>query len=235
MENINTNSENTAVESAAAAVSANTPIIDFSRLKEIIPQGGALNLIFFVKGDEITVIYAPKHVGKEKDDNLAPMKFEGTADELTAKFAEIADLAALEKEFVEASNSTPSSSSVAARKEKLQNAITKAKDAKTKPASSSVKATPDKKALTGAEDGLGDVAKTTKVAEKAHGTEADKKTGKDVGKDTAGQQKKDSFNLFAAVVEPKKETPAGEQAEAAALDATTSTSTDPQDGEKAAA
>ena len=83
-----------------------SPMIDFERVQEIIPEGGSLSLIFKKTGDRIIVCYDPKHkikTGEEKF--LQPITMSGTAAELNEGFEDgIISISKKEKTLAEVLN-----------------------------------------------------------------------------------------------------------------------------------
>jgi PRTRC genetic system protein E len=110
------------------------PVIDFTRLKEMIPDEGSLVLVLAKTGDTLVITYAPKHKGKETDANLMPFTFRATPEELNEQFeAYVSDLPALEREYAKRTTSTSTvKASAQKRKETLQKGIEKSDKASPK-------------------------------------------------------------------------------------------------------
>lgn len=91
-------------------------MIDFERIKDIVPRDGSLVLIFRQdqKG-ELEVYVAPKYKGKENEPALAPFRIHGDAATMAAQFEEyVTNVTPLERDVAEAKNP------VAARKQNLE-------------------------------------------------------------------------------------------------------------------
>lgn len=82
------------------------PMIDFERIKEIIPEGGSLTLVFKKIGEKIIACYDPKHKVKTGEENfLQPITMQGTASELNDGFEDgIIRIAEKQKTLVEVLN-----------------------------------------------------------------------------------------------------------------------------------
>ena len=108
-------------------------LIDFAKIKGLIPEKGNLKLVFSVSGpDKIMVLIASHHEtkGAEKPE-LRPLLVEGTAEELSREFeGAISDLGSAEKMLVAATTVSRSpKAAVEARKKEISEAVNKTKPA----------------------------------------------------------------------------------------------------------
>jgi hypothetical protein len=116
-------------------------MIDFSKIVELVPDGGRLILTFTVKADkkngdegtkEVSVVFAQQFKGKENDNDFSPIIISGGVAELTDSFeSTIADIARGQKRLAELKTTT--TGRVDQKKKQLSDAIqkhTKAADPK---------------------------------------------------------------------------------------------------------
>ncbi|HNQ63114.1 MAG: hypothetical protein BWY15_02321 [Firmicutes bacterium ADurb.Bin193] len=61
-------------------------MFNFTKIAGLIPEGNGLSMLFQKKGDEITVVYAPKWKNNGDNKGLSPLTVKGTAEDLNANF-----------------------------------------------------------------------------------------------------------------------------------------------------
>ncbi len=117
-------------------------MIDFSKIVELVPDGGRLILTFTARADkkqngdggtkEISIVFAQQFKGKENDNDFSPIIVTGGVAELTDSFeSTIADIARDQKRLAELKTTT--TGRVDQKKKQLSDAIqkhTKAADPK---------------------------------------------------------------------------------------------------------
>ena len=92
-------------------------MIDFSKIVELVPDGGRLILAFTAKADkkqsgdegtkEVSVVFAQQFKGKENDNDFSPIIITGGVAELTDSFeSTIADIARDQKKLAELKTTT---------------------------------------------------------------------------------------------------------------------------------
>jgi len=61
-------------------------MFNFTKIAGLIPEGSGLSMLFQKKGDEITVVYAPKWKNNGDNKGLSPLTVKGTPEDLNANF-----------------------------------------------------------------------------------------------------------------------------------------------------
>ena len=96
-------------------------MIDFSKIVELVPDGGRLILTFTAKADkkqngdeatkEVSVVFAQQFKGKENDNDFSPIIITGGIAELSDSFeSTIADIARDQKKLAELKTTTTTGS-----------------------------------------------------------------------------------------------------------------------------
>jgi hypothetical protein len=109
-------------------------MIDFSKIVELVPEGGRLVLTFTAKADKkqngeegpkiVSVVFAQQFKGKETDNDFSPIIITGNAINLTDSFeSTIADIARDQKRLAELKTTT--TGRVDQKKKQLSDAIQK--------------------------------------------------------------------------------------------------------------
>ena len=108
-------------------------MIDFSKIVELVPDGGRLVLTFTVRVDktnggegtkEVSVVFAQQFKNRENDNDFSPIIITGSVAELSASFeSNIADIARDQKRLAELKTTTISR--VDQKKKQLSDAIQK--------------------------------------------------------------------------------------------------------------
>ena len=109
-------------------------MIDFSKIVELVPDGGRLILTFTAKADkkqngdegtkEVAVVFAQQFKGKENDNDFSPIIITGGVAELSESFeSTIADIARDQKKLAELKTTT--TGRVDQKKKQLSDAIQK--------------------------------------------------------------------------------------------------------------
>jgi hypothetical protein len=108
-------------------------MIDFSKIVELVPDGGRLILTFTAKADkkngdegtkEVSVVFAQQFKGKENDNDFSPIIITGGVAELSDSFeSTIADIARDQKRLAELKTTT--TGRVDQKKKQLSDAIQK--------------------------------------------------------------------------------------------------------------
>ena len=108
-------------------------MIDFSKIVELVPNGGRLVLTFTAKADKkdgdegpkiVSVVFAQQFKGKENDNDFSPIIITGNAINLTDSFeSTIADIARDQKRLAELKTTT--TGRIDQKKKQLSDAIQK--------------------------------------------------------------------------------------------------------------
>jgi hypothetical protein len=111
-----------------------TMMIDFSKIVDLVPDGGRLILTFTARADkkqngdegtkEVSVVFAQQFKGKENDNDFSPLIITGGVAELSESFeSTIADIARDQKKLAELKTTT--TGRVDQKKKQLSDAIQK--------------------------------------------------------------------------------------------------------------